>query len=258
MATRTILTSQPVLVCDVCARSLLRGEQHDIFLEGGQPRTVCELCAPRAAQEGWLRERDGELQPLTSARRMRGRSFIERLRELARPGVGDAQNESVAPSQESAAARPRSRPRAAPRIAEREDESLTAVNVEQHDSTGGGAEEPAEDWLFAEPQAGGSAITRRAADTFNASEFPRRIAGLTRSLGPPTVNVRVAEHLDSAVRIVVSWELCWYRYEVDFSEDPVVMKALSQGSELEQLERDELIGNASISDLGELEVGPHA
>ena len=58
MATRSIVTSQPDVTCDVCQRRLLRGEQPEIFLAAGEPRTVCELCAPRAAHEGWLRETD--------------------------------------------------------------------------------------------------------------------------------------------------------------------------------------------------------
>jgi hypothetical protein len=55
MATRSIVTSQPDVACDVCERRLLRGEQPDLFLDAGQPRMVCELCAPRAAYQGWKR-----------------------------------------------------------------------------------------------------------------------------------------------------------------------------------------------------------
>ncbi len=58
MATRSIVTSQPDVACDVCERRLLRGEQPDVFLDAGEPRMVCELCAPRAAHQGWLRGSD--------------------------------------------------------------------------------------------------------------------------------------------------------------------------------------------------------
>jgi hypothetical protein len=58
MATRSIVTSQPEVACEVCGRRLLRGEQPDVFLSGGQRRMVCELCVPRAANEGWQRESD--------------------------------------------------------------------------------------------------------------------------------------------------------------------------------------------------------
>jgi len=40
MATRSIVTSQPDVACDVCGRRLLRGELPDVFLAGGQRRTV--------------------------------------------------------------------------------------------------------------------------------------------------------------------------------------------------------------------------
>ena len=84
MATRTIVTSQPDVACDVCERRLLRGEQPDVFLAGGQRRTVCELCAPRAAHEGWLREADRHSVSLPPARARRGRNLFERLRQHAR------------------------------------------------------------------------------------------------------------------------------------------------------------------------------
>ncbi len=86
MATRTIVTSQPDVACEVCARRLLRGEQPDVFVADGRPRTVCELCAPRAAHAGWLRERDGQADAHTDRRPRRGRSILERLRLGSRAG----------------------------------------------------------------------------------------------------------------------------------------------------------------------------
>ncbi len=75
-----------------------------------------------------------------------------------------------------------------------------------------------------EPAAEAAPLTypELAVAAFNASEFPRRMAGVARSLGEPEVTVRSAEHLESIVRIVVAWELCWYRYEVDLGEQPGV------------------------------------
>src|SRR5580700_3680274 len=85
MSTRTIVTSQPDVACDVCERRLLRGEQPDVFLAAGRRRIVCELCAPRAAHEGWMRETDSHSMSLPPMRSRRGRSFLERLRQVARP-----------------------------------------------------------------------------------------------------------------------------------------------------------------------------
>ena len=44
------------------------------------------------------------------------------------------------------------------------------------------------------------------------------MAGVARSLGPPGVSVRPVAERPSIVNVVVAWELCWYRYEVDLSE----------------------------------------
>ena len=56
MTRKTISTNGPVVACDVCGRTLLRGEHGDVFLHGGVRRMVCDLCTPRAAHEGWIRE----------------------------------------------------------------------------------------------------------------------------------------------------------------------------------------------------------
>jgi hypothetical protein len=37
------------------------------------------------------------------------------------------------------------------------------------------------------------------------------------------------------VAITVSWELCWYRYEVDLSEDVPAARKTGQGYELDEL-----------------------
>src|ERR1700693_922150 len=84
MATRSIVTSQPDVACDVCERRLLRGELSEVFLAAGTPRTVCELCAPRAAHEGWLRGSEHEPLVIPAPRPRRGRSLFERLRHVGK------------------------------------------------------------------------------------------------------------------------------------------------------------------------------
>src|ERR1035437_10040217 len=96
MSTRTIVTSQPDVACDVCERRLLRGEQPDVFIAAGRRRIVCELCAPRAAHEGWMRETDTGSVALPPMRPRRGRSFFDRLRQVGKPpaaATGDAAGE---------------------------------------------------------------------------------------------------------------------------------------------------------------------
>ncbi len=243
MATRTIVTSQPDVACELCARRLLRGEQHEIFLADGRPRTVCELCAPRAADAGWVRERDGEaaLAPIATPRR--GRGILERLRLGSRasepPPAAELTEDS--PYEEPGAERPA---RGARR--RREVNDPLAPPAPSAD-VAGEAQEPRP----AAPVAEVSPLERAAA-VFNESEYPRRVAGLMRSLGAPAVCVRPAEHLLGAVRITHAWELCWYRYEVDMTDEPPQARPLEQGTELAQLSREERHANAHVAADGTL------
>jgi hypothetical protein len=268
MATRTIVTSQPDVECDVCERRLLRGEQPDVFIGAGRRRIVCELCAPRAAHEGWLRESDSQSLTLPPMRARRGRSFFERLRQVARPpgapatpAVEDATQPydvfaDAAGAQASVAAAPgRAQPAAEPTDLE----ATTPVSAVGTDAA---PSAPAADAPATSPADGHmqehaaieqpSAYVEEAIAVFNASEFPRRVAGVTRSLGEPTVTVRSAEHLASVVSIVVAWELCWYRYEVDLSEPAAEAQVIAQGTELAELDREDRRANAAAAESGAL------
>ena len=84
------------------------------------------------------------------------------------------------------------------------------------------------------------------------ASIPRRVAGVARSLGAPGVSVRSAEHLGSVVSIVVAWELCWYRYEVDLDDEDAGARVLAQGTELSELPREDRLANAVADELGAL------
>jgi hypothetical protein len=274
MATRTIVTSQPDVACDVCARRLLRGEQPDVFVGAGRRRIVCELCAPRAAHEGWLRETDTQSLTLAPMRSRRGRSLFERLRQVGRPPgevrsspITDASDDPGAQSydlfadardadspshQVHAAGSSRAQPVAAmPSGAPVGEPAATAAPAVAAIEPGmpAAAAEPPETRVGVEEP---SSYVREAIAVFNASEFPRRVAGVARSLGAPTVTVRSAEHLSSVVSIVVAWELCWYRYEVDLSEPGAEAQAIAQGTELGELDREDRLANAAAAESGTL------
>jgi hypothetical protein len=279
MTTRSITTSQPDVACEVCERRLLRGEQHDVFLVAGRRRTVCELCAPRAVNEGWRREDDGEALTLAPPRPRRGRSFFERLPVRFRTRAGDASDEDAgeleadellyppepppvrdpAPAPEPAAAGEPAAEGEPPAPFERPAPEPGREEPHPYDFLGGlemldsRPSESDEQSLAGFPprSAAHSTVPGRGIDVFNASEFPRRIAGIARSLGPPAVNVcRVEDTVGESVSIVVAWELCWYRYEVDLDAPAPAARLAAQGTELEELGRSERHANTQVDELG--------
>src|SRR5437868_1588531 len=87
---------------------------------------------------------------------------------------------------------------------------------------------------------------------FNSSEHPRTVAGIARSLGLPEVSVLPAPGMPSAVGLLLAWELCWYRYEVDLSDEIPSVRVAGQGYELDELEPGERQPNAVADDRGML------
>jgi hypothetical protein len=239
VSTRTIVTSQPDVACDVCERRLLRGEQPDVFLAGGRRRTVCELCAPRATHEGWLREADRHSVSLPAARARRGRNLFDRLRQLRDP-IADPTPLTGRAAQETTSAE-------APYESEAQasyDFLESSVVVDGQPSTVG--EEPVA------PLTGGDLKVERALTVFNAGEHPRRVAGVARSLGAPEVSVGPIEESGGRVAIVIAWELCWYRYEIDLGEEAAGALVVAQGTELSELTESERLVNATADELGAL------
>jgi hypothetical protein len=54
--------------CDLCHRTILKGERIEAFVVGGDRQQVCELCSFRAVRAGWLRESELEQHPLDPER----------------------------------------------------------------------------------------------------------------------------------------------------------------------------------------------
>ena len=71
------------------------------------------------------------------------------------------------------------------------------------------------------------------------------------------MTVRPVEYLARAATIVVAWELCWYRYEVDLDNEPAATRLLDQGTELGELAREDRLVNAVADEAGALSLsGP--
>jgi hypothetical protein len=202
------------VACDVCGRTLLRGEHADTYLAGGARRAVCELCSSRALHEGWVREGSiASYEPVeTSPER---RSLLGRLRTRRENGGFESRGNDL----DFRSPRP-------PRPREPRHVHAIPTSVEHKVAS--------------------------AVDAFNASEHPRTVAGVARSLGAPGVSVRPSEARPSVVNVIVSWELCWYRYEIDLSDDGPNVRPAGQGYELDELAPEELEINAAADERGAL------
>jgi hypothetical protein len=215
--TRDIRTSNTHVTCDVCGRTLLRGERAETYLAGGARRSVCELCSSRALHEGWVREGSAPSynpsETATERRSLLGRLRTRRENDAIEVGSGDFD------SRASAGPSPR------------------------------GTREPRH--VHAVPTSAEHKVSS-AIQAFNSSEHPRTVAGVARSLGAPGVSVRPSEARPSVVNVVVSWELCWYRYEVDLSDDGPNVRLSGQGYELDELPPEELEINAAANERGSL------
>ena len=216
--TKDLVTSHEVVSCAVCGRTLLRGEHAEIYLDSGSRRQVCDLCTGRAAHQGWIRE-SGALEVATHGREPveRGprRSWrLSRRSRLRREAIGE-------PAVEEAG----------------RDEDLLAEYRPDHQ-------------VHAVPT-NGELKAARAVELFNASEHPRTVGGVARSLGMPTVAV-LPSGQGSMVRIVVAWELCWYRYDVDLADGAGGVRVAAQGYELSELAAEEQTANAAVDESGEL------
>jgi len=225
------------VTCDVCGRTILKGERTEPFVApGGERHAVCELCFSRAEHHGWIRESAASELPRGAPRAEPRRPLLGRLRRRREagpppeplemeqaPGFGGNGEPAVEEVQHLPPPPPRSRPK--------DPRHVRAV-----------------------PTTDGAKV-ERALELFNGSEHQRTVAGLARTLGPPWVTAVPELDQQSAVTMVVAWELSWYRYRVDLGDelDPVAM--LEKGEEIDEIEEDLRAWNATMEADGRLVVG---
>jgi hypothetical protein len=221
--TRDIRTNQSDLACDICGRTLLRGEHAETFLAGGSRREVCDLCTARAQHEGWIRESGGDELELRHTRHDgRGRSFLDRLR-ARRERARDVQDDAETAHTDEPEAPPRPVPEA-PRRPRHVRAVPTNADLKM----------------------------QRALELFNVSDHTRTVGGVARSLGAPAVSVRPRTDRPSVVTITVMWELSWYRFEIDLSDEAGGVRRDAQGDELSELSEEEQTINAAADERGAL------
>src|SRR5215218_1356615 len=231
--TRDIRTNQQDVSCDVCGRTLLRGEQAEAFLAGGARRQVCELCTARAQHEGWIRESGADELALRGARHEGRSRFVDRLR-ARRERVREAADAQAAQEAAEAGMHFDTPPVRAP-------EPATPV-----------PEPPRRPRHVRAVPTNADLKMERALDVFNASDHVRTVGGVARTLGAPAVCVRPLAERPSVVAITVMWELSWYRYEVDLSDEGSGVRLDAQGDELSELSDAERVANAAADDRGGL------
>ncbi len=217
--------------CDVCGRTILKGERTEAFLAPGSPgRTVCELCTGRAEDEGWIRESAaGDLPSEGGWPEPRPGLLTRLLRRrpddagTPRPQAGPAGFEPSAASPDGDVAVPAPAPERPP--APRPARQVRRAGARRTDAR----------HVRAVPT-NGQVKVERALELFNDTVHRRTIAGIARSLGDPWVSAVPLEEAPSEVAVVVAWELSWYRYRVDLGDAEPPVTLADKGYELGEIE----------------------
>ncbi|HEV2814678.1 MAG TPA: hypothetical protein VGW10_15590 [Solirubrobacteraceae bacterium] len=240
MTRKSITTSHAAVACDVCGRTLLRGENADVFLAAGSRRMVCELCTARATHEGWIREGLDLSAGTRRAREGRGRSLFSRLGRRRDNGHDELPAGGAEELFESPLAAPLG------------DEPPAAYEAESAEPLEPAYEPPREPRHVHAIPTNADLKVARAVELFNASDHPRKVAAVARSLGQPIVSVRPSLTEGSVVGVVVAWELSWYRYEVDLADEAAGVRGIGQGTHLDELDELDREANAAADERGEL------
>jgi hypothetical protein len=95
----------------------------------------------------------------------------------------------------------------------------------------------------------------RALELFNASEHPRTVAGIARTLGVPHASASTSKSSAAEVLLTVAWELSWYQFGVDLSDGREPVRARGQGQELSELPPDAQEWNCTVEANGRIQLG---
>jgi hypothetical protein len=268
----------PQDACEVCGRTFLVGEKVHSYVSVEGRHEVCDLCVDRVAAVGWLPAAQDGAEERMRAEAERKPGFLSKL--FARPEEEDEVDEAP---REPAPPAPRR-----PEIHELETERYDVEGewseddpVEEEKSppkrrrlgslfgsapSGVPADLPAPDPVpeppapLPDPAGRGMRPRRlqpdlspanrfeRAIARFNGSDAGRTAAGLTRTLGAPSVSVGDHAGAEDVVRVTVAWELTWYQWGVDLSDELRPVFELEKGFEVSEIDAAARQWNASAHD----------
>lgn len=215
--------------CDVCERTMLKGERVVTYLvPGGQTVSVCELCEPRARRAGWIREAGALEVPARRSGSDEGRRTL-----LGRLGFGGrrGRKEEHAEEANAAATAPAAQLSADEAAAEPANAAAEPVTPPTNSRTAGGEARH----VRAVPTDAQTKINR-GLRLFNESEFRHTIAGIGRTLGEPQVSVIESPDSNHEVLLTVAWELSWYQYVTDLAESDDPVRLERKGDEVSELD----------------------
>jgi hypothetical protein len=233
------------IACDICGRSILKGERIEPYLApGGQRHVVCELCTDRAYNEGWIRESAHDEMPATTRRPDQGRGILGKLRRRRAAEPEGAPLEEEAPPVE-AGEQPPAEPAWEEPVAEAQPEPWAPPPRQRRREARHVRAVPTNAQVKVE----------RALELFNLSEHVRTIGGIAKTLGEPWVSAAPLAEAPAEVSIVVAWELSWYRYRVDLGDADDPVNLVAKGQELDELDESMRDWNATALQDGRLAVG---
>ena len=240
------------VACDVCGRTILKGERTEPYLApGGQRMLVCDLCTDRAYAEGWIRESAHGETPASTLRREPRRSLFGRLRRRGAPAEpAGADPADGAPGGDDGYAAPLGDVPPPPA-----EEFVAPPAPEPVEYAPPPPSRPKDPRHVRAVPTNAQVKVERAIEVFNGTEHRRTIAGIARSLGEPWVTATPLDDSPSEVAIIVAWELSWYHYRVDLGTEHDPVSLVGKGEELDELDDWAREWNATASADGALEIG---
>jgi len=226
---------------------MLKGERTEPYLAPSRERKlVCSLCAPRAQQEGWIRESASAAEPALPPREP-DRKRRWRSRKSEPPAAQSRTSEGRDATQQGIFSRNSEGPDASPQ-----------GNVSEQSRASGArpSRVPRDPRHVRAVPTNAQLKLERAIDLFNASEHLRTVSGLSRTLGQPHVSATTSGNSAAEVLLTVAWDISWYQFVVDLSDSRDPVRVESQGQEIDELSEEARAWNGRVEPNGTLAIGP--